>query len=85
MLVSATLFSAFGFLISAETRSRQALFVTGLFFTIVGMWATTGGSVSTLAGCLAQFFIFVQVGLFFGVLRTEDAVGYVVQRAFRLV
>jgi hypothetical protein len=85
MLVSATLFSAFGFLISEETRNRQALFACGLFFAMVGMWAASGVSVSALAACLTEFFIFAQAGLFFGVLRAGNATGYFFKRALRMV
>ena len=81
MLVSATLFSAFGFLISEETGNRQVLFATGLFFAIVGIWAASGVSVAALGSCLIELFIFAQAGLFFGVLRAGNAMGYLCKRA----
>lgn len=85
MLVSAILFSAFGFLISKETRNRQALFACGVFFAITGIWAASGGSVPALAACLTVFFIFAQAGLFFGLLRAENAIGYLFKRTLRRV
>lgn len=84
MLVSATLFSAFGFLVSAETRRMRTIHVAGLLLAIVGIWAASGAAFSALAVCLAEFLLFAQLGLFFGFMNKENAIGYLVKRTFRL-